>query len=343
MHMDKRAADEINQAVLKLNAGEVVAMPTETVYGLAARIDLPEAVKKIFSTKQRPFFDPLIVHVASIEQAKSCVSHWPAAAEILSRKFWPGPLTFVLPKSDKISDLITSGLTSVGVRWPAHAIAQELIRKVGVPLAAPSANKFGRTSPTHAEHVKEEFHDDVFVISAQPSEIGIESTVLLIKEDTSSAEAQLSILRAGAVLKSQIENELKSSALKWKWVDAVDKKESPGHMKHHYMPSVPLVICKNPQLKISELTKLLNEKLSELPDEVEGVKLVKPAGAINKIEFLKLSDKPEQAARELYAQLRSVSSRKPDAICFIQSSKQNDEMWQSIFDRLYKAASLVLD
>jgi L-threonylcarbamoyladenylate synthase len=341
--MNNSVNDEINQAVLKLNAGDVVAIPTETVYGLAARIDMPEAINKIFSTKQRPFFDPLIVHVTSIGQAKLCVSEWPEAAEILAHKFWPGPLTLVLPKSDKISDLITSGLTRVGIRWPSHPVAQQIIEQVGVPLAAPSANKFGRTSPTRAEHVRDEFAENVFVINSQPSEIGIESTVLLINEENKTGKVQLSILRAGAVLKSQIEKELIKTNLNWEWNEVIDKKESPGHMKHHYMPSVPLVICKNPQIKISELTNLLNEKLKELPDEVEGVKLVKPNGPIKKIEFLNLSENPEQAARELYAQLRSVSSRKPDAICFIQSSKQNDEMWRSIFDRLYKAASLVLD
>lgn len=335
-----RIPEQINTAVTLLNSGDVVAMPTETVYGLAARIDSESAIKKIFSIKERPFFDPLIVHVSSFDQAKACAQNWNAMTELLAQNFWPGPLTLVVPKSSLISDLITSGLASVGLRWPAHAVAQMLIEKTGVPLAAPSANKFGRTSPTKAQHVTEEFGGEVFVIESIPSEIGIESTVLSVKTENGAFE--LSILRKGAVLFSQLERVLQKSGLSYRWVNS-DKKESPGHMKHHYMPSVPLVICRDASLKLSELTKVLNEKLHQLPDEVEGVKMVKPHGEIKNIEFLRLNAKPEVAARELYSQLRSVSARKPDIICFIQAPEQGGEMWESVFDRLYKAASLILN
>ncbi|MEQ1722525.1 MAG: L-threonylcarbamoyladenylate synthase [Pseudobdellovibrio sp.] len=332
---------QIQKAVELLKNNEVVAIPTETVYGLAARIDSEEAIKKIFSTKQRPFFDPLIVHVSSIEQAKSCVSDWNELSQALAQKFWPGPLTLVLPKSNLISDLITSGLTSVGLRWPKHPIALELISLVGVPLAAPSANKFGRTSPTKAQHVRDEFNDSVFVVEGDSSQIGIESTVLSLKKQESIY--QLAILRKGAVLKSQIDSFLKATTFVYEWVEVTDKKESPGHMKHHYMPSIPFVICRNPNTKLSELTLVLNKKLSELPDEVEGVKIVKPKSEIKKIEFLKLSTDPAQAARELYSQLRAASLRSPDVLCFIQTPQLSGEMWESVFDRLYKAASLILD
>ena len=331
---------QVNHAVKLLNANEVVAMPTETVYGLAARIDSDEAIKKIFAVKERPFFDPLIVHVASSEQAEACAKSWNEMTTLLAKNFWPGPLTMVVPKSDLISDIITSGLTSVGIRWPRHPVAQELIQKVGVPLAAPSANKFGRTSPTKSQHVTAEFGDAVFVIEAGSSEIGIESTVLAVNKVNGAFE--LSVLRKGAVLPSQLESVLQKSGLSYRWVTA-DKKASPGHMQHHYMPSVPLVICKDSSLKLSELAKILNEKLSQLPDEVEGVKMVKPQGEIKNIEFLRLSLLPEVAARELYSQLRSVSARKPEVLCFIQLPSQNGEMWESVFDRLYKAASLILD
>lgn len=332
---------EIKQAVSLLKQNQVVAIPTETVYGLAARIDSEEAIQKIFSTKQRPFFDPLIVHVASLDQAKSCVSEWSELTESLALKFWPGPLTLVLPKSDLISDLITSGLSSVGLRWPEHPLAQQVINSVGVPLAAPSANKFGKTSPTKAQHVREEFGDSVFVVDGDSSQIGIESTVLSVKKQ--EGIYQLAILRKGAVLKSQLESYLKSTDFVYQWVEITDKKESPGQMKHHYMPNIPFVICRNTQMKLSELSVELNKRLAELPDEVEGVKIVKPKSEIKKIEFLKLSSDPAQAARELYSQLRAASLRKPDALCFIQTPQLNDEMWDSIFDRLYKAASLILD
>lgn len=339
--MSFTSQQQIEHAVQLLAKNDVVAMPTETVYGLAARIDSEEGIKKIFSIKERPFFDPLIVHVSSVEQAMLCVSEWNEMAEFLAKTFWPGPLTLVLPKSESISDLITAGLPSVGLRWPKHLVAQELISKTGVPLAAPSANKFGRTSPTKAQHVKEEFADSVFVIEGDSSEIGIESTVLSVKKQNNIYK--LAILRKGTILKSQINVALASMSFEYEWLETVDKKESPGHMKHHYMPSIPFIVCRNSQMKLSELATLLNQKLSELPDEVEGVKITKPKSVIKKIEFLKLSTDPAQAAREVYSQLRAASLRSPEALCFIQTSAHSGEMWESVFDRLYKAASLILD
>ena len=332
---------QIEKAVQLLKAGDVVALPTETVYGLAARIDSEDAIKKIFSTKQRPFFDPLIVHVNSLEQARSCVSDWNEITQFLADTFWPGPLTLVLPKSERVSDLITAGLPSVGLRWPQHSVAQELIRQVGVPLAAPSANKFGRTSPTKAQHVKEEFGDAVFVVDGEASQIGIESTVLSLRKHKDIY--QLAILRKGAVLKSQIVEALVSTTFQYEWREDIDKKESPGHMKHHYMPSIPFIVCRNSQMKMSELSTLLNQKLAELPDEVEGVKIIKPKSVIKKVEFLKLASDPAIAAREVYSQLRAASLRAPDALCFIQTPAHTGEMWEGVFDRLYKAASLILD
>lgn len=329
---------DLQKALLLLEQGNVVAFPTETVYGLGARIDNPEGLQKIFTTKERPFFDPLIVHVASIEQAKTCFKNWPALADHLAKAFWPGPLTLVMPKSEKISDVITSGLENVGVRMPRHPLALKLITEAAVPLAAPSANRFGKTSPTKAEHVKKEFGDRVLVLDQGQSEIGIESTVLLISDNY-----ELAILRKGAVLKSDIDQSLLGTRFKYIWIDEVDKKVAPGHMKHHYMPEVPFVICKNPAMKVREITDLLNLKLRELPDVVEHVKIVKPKNKIEKMEFLVLPKDPHQAARELYAQLRLASERKPDVLCFIQMPYHNSEMWESVLDRMNKAASLIID
>lgn len=344
--MHKALEQQIDQAAQLLKNGDVVGIPTETVYGLAAVIHSESGIKKIFATKERPFFDPLIVHVASLDQARFCTTDWNPLVEVLAQNFWPGPLTMVLPKSELISDVITSGLPSVGLRWPRHEIAEKIIQKVGAPLAAPSANKFGRTSPTKASHVREEFKDQVFVVEGQDSEIGIESTVLSIKHEISPGQKdkyRLSILRKGAVLASQIDRVLAKHAFDYEWSETIDKKESPGHMKHHYMPSIPFVICRNPARKLSELSEILNSKLKELPDEVEGVKIVKPQKQIARIEFLKLSADPAQAAREIYSQLRAASARHPDALCFIQMPSHSGEMWESIFDRLYKAASLIVD
>jgi L-threonylcarbamoyladenylate synthase len=332
---------DLQLAVSKLLDDDVVAFPTETVYGLGARINSDVAIKKIFSTKQRPFFDPLIVHAFSVAQAKTCFQSWNDIAETLTNHFWPGPLTLVMQKSEIISDLITSGLPSVGVRIPNHPVALQLIQKLNIPVAAPSANKFGKTSPTTSAHVHKEFGDSVFILKNEndrPCEVGIESTVLLVRPDRS-----LSILRKGVILKSQIEQVLNENNILFSWLDVIDKKESPGHMKHHYMPAIPFVICRNPSMKLSELGNILNTRLNELPDEVEGVKIIKPTKKIEKIEFLRLSTDPAQAAREMYSQLRLASERRPEALCYIQMPNQNSELWESIFDRLYKAASLIID
>jgi len=338
---------DLDRALQKLLDHDVVAFPTETVYGLGARIDSDIAIKKIFSIKERPFFDPLIVHTYSVDQAKLCFSSWNLIADILSKHFWPGPLTLVMKKSNQISDLITSGLSNVGVRIPKHSLALQLLEKLNIPIAAPSANKFGKTSPTKASHVRKEFGDSVFILKNENElsceketscEIGIESTVLLIRENF-----EISILRPGVILKSQIVDVLEKNKVLFKWVNSTSKNESPGHMKHHYMPDIPFVICRNPAMKLSELAEILNSKLKELPDCIEGVQIIKPVQKIEKIEFLKLSTDPTLAAREMYSQLRSASERRPQALCYIQLPTQNSETWESVFDRLYKAASLIID
>ena len=332
---------DVDRAITILVNNEVVAFPTETVYGLGARIDSEVAIRKIFSTKERPFFDPLIVHVHSVEQAKTCFQSWNAIAETLTKIFWPGPLTIVMKKSNLISDLITSGLDTVGVRIPNHQMALNLLQKLNIPLAAPSANKFGKTSPTKSSHVQKEFGDSVFILKNENDkacEIGIESTVVLIRENF-----EISILRKGAVLKSQMTKSLTENKILFSWVDVKDKRESPGHMQHHYMPDIPFVICKNPLMKLSELGQILNSKLNQLPDQIDGVRIIKPINKIDKIEFLKLSNDPIIAAREMYSQLRLASERRPQALCYIQLENQQSEMWESVFDRLYKAASLIIE
>ncbi len=377
---DKAISD---QAVAKLKNDDVVAMPTETVYGLAGRIGSERALKKIFSTKKRPFFDPLIVHVSSIEQAKMCYQMWNPIAEKLAARFWPGPLTMVMPKSDRVSSLITSGLETVAVRWPAHPIAQKLIQMVGEPLAAPSANLFGKTSPTKAEHVREQFGDEVFILDGGSSEFGIESTVLLIQtlnpsqfvknlhgeshrvvsESTSKVEShegivdhyELSILRPGSVTKAQIEDALQaliqnsasSSAqelIKWSWKDKVESRLAPGQMKHHYMPNKPLIILKPARGSMAEeqIRAEVQNALAHLPDEVEGVKIFKPQ-KIESFGDLQLSDDPVLAARELYSSLRESAEANVDVIIFRQKTEQTGELWTSVFDRLYKAASLIIE
>lgn len=333
--------EDIKKAQDLLAEGEVIGMPTETVYGLAARIDLPDAIKKIFTTKERPFFDPLIVHVGTIEQAQSLTSQWGKVAQALAEAFWPGPLTMVLPKSPAVNDMITSGLDSVGIRMPAHLKALELLKTVQVPLAAPSANKFGRTSPTTAEHVSAEFKaEKLFVLDGGPCEIGIESTVLLVKETEDKAE--LSVLRKGHVLPSDIEMVLKNIHLKFEFLEKIDKKESPGHMKHHYMPSIPLIVGTDKSVPAEELVKLASARIAELPQEIESVRIVKPAHGLKTFELMTLPEDPVLAARELYAQLRVSASTGKDCIVYYREDHADAERWEGLYDRLNKAASLIL-
>ena len=332
----------LDKAVEILNANDVVAIPTETVYGLAAKIDSEEAIKKIFSTKERPFFDPLIVHVSSIAEAKTLTTEWTDEVSELANAFWPGPLTLVLKKSDRVSDIITSGLPRVGIRYPNHKIASEIIARVGVPLAAPSANKFGKTSPTKSLHVESEFkNENVAVVEGGECDVGIESTVLLVKPDGKSLG--LSILRHGGVSQTQIEECLSLQHIQFQFSESVSKQESPGHMKHHYMPSIPLVLVKEENYQSPQfILNKLNTEILNLPDEVEGVKIHKPKKEIRNLSELKLSNSSAIAARELYAKLRETSQTTgAEAIYFVVTKDHYHEDWLGIMDRLTKASSLI--
>lgn len=335
----------VNEGLAKakkiLEEGGVIGLPTETVYGLAARIDIPGAIEKIFTTKERPFFDPLIVHVSSIEMAKKVTAYWGPASQALAEAFWPGPLTMILPKDPSVNGMITSGLESVGIRMPNHPIALELIQDVGIPLAAPSANKFGRTSPTSATHVRVEFkNENVFVLDGGECPIGIESTVLLIRHRPEKVE--LSILRRGHVLKSDIAHVLEDKGFTFEFIEQVDKRESPGHMKHHYMPPVPFFVVTDPKRSVESVLTEVNEKITQLPDEIESIKIIKPEQGIHSAEILKLSKDPVLATRQFYGQLREAAAKGKDSIIFYRESHQVGERWESLFDRLNKAASLIL-
>ena len=184
----------VRAAVTRLRAGEVVALPTETVYGLAANALDAVAVGKIYEIKGRPSHNPIIIHVAGNDLARQCVADWPAAAEQLSRAFWPGPLTLVLPRAAGIPEAVTAGGATVGVRWPSHPFMQAVIRECGFPLAAPSANLSNQISPTNAEHVRAQLGGKIsLIVDGGQSQVGIESTVL----DLTVAPAR--ILRPGMI------------------------------------------------------------------------------------------------------------------------------------------------
>ncbi len=172
-------AEAVERAAALLRAGQLVALPTETVYGLAANAWDAAAVARIYEVKGRPARNPIIVHVAGLELARECVADWPPVAGRLAKAFWPGPLTLVLPRSPRVPDVVTAGGPTVGVRWPSHPFIQAVIRACGFPLAAPSANPASQVSPTHAAHVRKAFDGKIpLIVDGGPSQVGLESTVL---------------------------------------------------------------------------------------------------------------------------------------------------------------------
>lgn len=220
----------INKAVELLNQGEVVAFPTETVYGLGADAWNPSAVKKVFEVKGRPADNPLIVHIAGKKMVHDFVSEIPEAAKKLIDHFWPGPLTLIFKKKPEVLDLVTAGLDTVALRWPNHPVSQELIFRAG-PLVAPSANKSGRPSPTKAEHVKEDFGDRFPVIDGGPTQIGLESTVLGV------AEEPFRIYRPGYTGKEEIENLTGKQIMMLLSPQEERVTKSPGTKYTHYAPA----------------------------------------------------------------------------------------------------------
>jgi L-threonylcarbamoyladenylate synthase len=224
----------IKEAARLIHAGKLVAFPTETVYGLGANALDASAVARIFAVKGRPESSPLIVHVDSVEMARGLAREWPDAAETLAREFWPGPLTLVVRKAAVVPDIVTAGLETVGVRMPAHPLALELIRAAGVPIAAPSANRFTGLSPTTAEHVRRALGDAVDeILDGGPTGVGIESTVL-------SLAGRPALLRPGMISRSQIENLIGPVEVGV----AVSGKAhpSPGMHARHYSPVTPVIL-----------------------------------------------------------------------------------------------------
>jgi L-threonylcarbamoyladenylate synthase len=226
-------ASEILRAAELILAGKLVAFPTETVYGLGANALDAVAVKRIYDAKGRPQTSPLIVHVSSRAMTLELAAEWPAAAEQLAAHFWPGPLTLVVPKSSRIPDIVTAGLATVGLRMPDHDIALALIDQAGVPIAAPSANRFSELSPTTADHVRESLGAAVdLVIDGGPSQVGIESTVVAV-----NPSGGVSILRPGMITADEIAAIV---GVLEPWRQEAGGDPAPGMTPRHYSPHTPL-------------------------------------------------------------------------------------------------------
>jgi L-threonylcarbamoyladenylate synthase len=265
---EPKVGTDVVEAAGILLAGGLVALPTETVYGLAACMDHVDAVRRIFAVKGRPTDHPLILHVADADQARSLCADWPESAEQLAVEFWPGPLTLILQRSDLVPDEVTGGRDTVAVRCPSHPIAQSLLRTVRVALAAPSANRFGRVSPTCAQHVVDDLDGDVdYILDGEPSSIGVESTIV----DCTVSPVQ--VLRPGAITEIEIRRVLGSSA------PASGPSRASGMLESHYAPRCRIIAVET----TDEAEVLANEPGHRLIDARTS---------------------PDDAARTLYADLR---------------------------------------
>jgi L-threonylcarbamoyladenylate synthase len=294
-------ASEIARAAALIRAGELVAFPTETVYGLGANALDTAAIDKIYAAKGRPPSSPLIVHVSSTEMARGLVREWPEHAEQLARIFWPGPLTLVLPKQPHVPDRLTAGLDTVGVRMPANPMAQELIDEAGVPIAAPSANLFTELSPTTAQHVRDSLGDRVaMVLDGGRTTVGIESTVL------SLAGSEAVLLRPGMVTRQEIEAVIGPIRIFEPLTEGAHA--SPGLHARHYSPKTPLILV----------------EAGKLPSTGRGICLQMPA-------------EPREYAAALYERLHEADAEGWDWIAIEQPPR--GEEWSAIWDRLERAAT----
>ncbi len=306
---------QLKKAAELLLSGEVVAIPTETVYGLGGWIGSHQGLEKIFSTKERPFFDPLIVHIAGIKEAKALTPNWTNIHEALATACWPGPLTLIADKGPSIDPLITSGLDSVGLRCPDHALTLELLRMIPGGVAAPSANKFGKTSPTTAQHVHGEFGDKVSILDGGPCRVGIESTVAGVKGNV------VEIYRPGFFTALMLKEILEKKGITIE-VRYAESPVAPGQLKHHYMPKIPLVIVS---------ASFDWKQDSAQVEEVLKKKFNRPV----------IWDQPlkvELAARALYESLRRFDET-GDVIIAKRNPDHQSEEWMGIWNRLEKAKS----
>ncbi len=303
-----------------------MALPTETVYGLAANALDARAVDKIFAIKGRPSHNPLIVHVASLDMARSCASEWPSAAEKLAKSFWPGPLTLVLPKAPSIPDVVTAGGPTVAIRWPNHPVTQAIIQRCGFPLAAPSANLSGQVSPTTADHVRASLGAAIaLVVDGGPADIGLESTVL----DLSVLPP--AILRPGMIDPAALEAVV--GPLRSRIPETGETLRGPGLLLKHYAPKARLVIWSGQPAD-------LESWIAELRVPRQHVHLlvrtsVGPYTGFGRVCLMPLH--PRRYAQVLYSELHK--SDDAGAQLIVVEAPPGTPEWQAINDRLQRAAA----
>jgi L-threonylcarbamoyladenylate synthase len=308
---------EVRRAAEALRRGALVGFPTETVYGLGADASSREAVARLYAAKCRPADHPVIVHLASVEQAFAWARDVPEGAKKLAAKFWPGPLTLVLKRSGKAGDFVTGGQDTIGVRVPAHPLAQELLRAFGGGIAAPSANRFGQVSATTAAHVREDLGKDVeLVLDGGPSEVGIESTIV----DLSGEGAVL--LRPGRISRPELEQVL-GALVQEKRADAP---RHSGGLERHYAPKTPARLVPPHEL---------DREIARLRDRVAVLAFSRPDERVDC--WLRMPREPLGYAQRLYAALRELDGAGCESI-LIEAPPETPE-WAGVRDRLVRATS----
>lgn len=309
---------DITTAIRHLRQGDPIGLPTETVYGLAAKALDEAAVVKIFQVKNRPSFDPLIVHVASLAQAQEHVSELPESARILAQATWPGPLTLLLPKAAHIPDLVTSGLPKVGIRVPNHPLALELLRQVDFPLAAPSANPFGYVSPTTAQHVQDQLGAAIpYILDGGPCTVGVESTIVGFENEKAI------VYRLGGKKLEDIESLIGRVTLR---LNKSSNPIAPGMLATHYAPRKPVILG-----DISELLpRYQGQKVGVISFQQDwgvtsGTQLIlSPTGDL------------EEAARKIFSALRMLDTGSFDVI--LSERFPDVGLGRAINDRLTRAS-----
>lgn len=317
----------MERAAQLLRAGELVALPTETVYGLAANALDARAVARIFEAKGRPSHNPIIVHIASLEMARRCVAEWPPLAEKLAHAFWPGPLTMVLPRAAGIPDIVTAGGPTVGVRWPSHPFIQAVIRACDFPLAAPSANPSNRISPTNAEHVLGSLGGKIpLIVDGGQSQVGIESTVL----DVSVSPPRL--LRPGMIHERALL--AVTGQLAVGPGEGAPLLKSPGMLRKHYSPKARLVLLSwEHDADLEAQTGRFAVPREQM--HVIAHSRIPAGGAFGRVSVI--PHDPEAFARALYAELHQCDQAGATLIV-VEELPQNDE-WRALSDRLRRAAA----
>ena len=325
-HTPALFASAVARAAELLRASEVVALPTETVYGLAANALDGKAVAKIYEVKGRPAHNPIIVHVADTEMAKRCVTQWPDSATQLAKAFWPGPLTMVLPRAKEIPELVTAGGSTVGVRWPSHPFIQAVIRKCGFPLAAPSANLSNQVSPTNAEHVRKQLGDKLpLIVDGGQSQVGIESTVI----DLTANPPQ--VLRPGMIHEESLIAVMGELGT---WNLEHGTLRSPGQLRKHYAPRAKLVI------KSWRDTTDLNQQLSTCNLPRSKTHIIVHTHIPSGEGFGGVSVIPHDAeayARAIYAELHRCDEA--GAALIVAEALPDGVEWRAIGDRLNRAVA----